>query len=163
MPALLRQRAWRRVGATERGVVRVADEGVDLVVGLHRRARLDFVLHEGFERRLREDLARQAQSRAELDPIVRVAHVIEQDLRIFGRVGAAHGDGLAELEVDGARVDYVLPRTESLEYAVPWTVSATIKAKQRISTVYSPSHEVLTKRDTPRHVVVRARDHAGSP
>ncbi|UCD48903.1 MAG: VWA domain-containing protein [Phycisphaerales bacterium] len=50
------------------------------------------------------------------------------------------------LDVDGARVDYVLPRTESLKYVVPWKVKATIKAKQAISTVYSPSHKLQIER-----------------
>ncbi len=46
------------------------------------------------------------------------------------------------LPADGARVDYVLPRTESLDYKVPWEVSIGIKSKRPISTVYSPSHDV---------------------
>jgi Ca-activated chloride channel homolog len=58
------------------------------------------------------------------------------------------------LEVDGARVDYVLPRTESLKYAVPWKVTATIKAKQAISTVYSPSHKLQIERVSDRKLVV---------
>lgn len=65
------------------------------------------------------------------------------------------------LPVVGGRVDYVLPRSESLEVQAPWEVTVDIQAKAPIATVYSPSHEVLTKRDTPRHVVVRARDGAG--
>ncbi|MHC4482936.1 MAG: VIT domain-containing protein, partial [Planctomycetota bacterium] len=47
------------------------------------------------------------------------------------------------LEVDGNRVDYVLPRTESLEYAVPWDIKVKIKAKRPISTVYSPTHKLV--------------------
>jgi len=50
------------------------------------------------------------------------------------------------LPSDGARVDYVLPRTESIDYNVPWDVSVKIKSKQPISTVYSPSHEVFYER-----------------
>ena len=46
------------------------------------------------------------------------------------------------LTADGDRVDYVLPRTEAIDYSIPWDVSMTIKAKRPISTVYSPSHEV---------------------
>ena len=56
------------------------------------------------------------------------------------------------LEVEGNRVDYILPRTESLEYAVPWNVTANIKAKRSISTVYSPSHELEIKRISDNHV-----------
>ena len=47
------------------------------------------------------------------------------------------------LEVDGNRVDYFLPRTESLEYNVPWEIKVEIKSKRRISTVYSPTHNLI--------------------
>jgi len=50
------------------------------------------------------------------------------------------------LPADGARIDYILPRTESIDYNVPWEVSVKIKSKQPISTVYSPSHEVFYER-----------------
>lgn len=50
------------------------------------------------------------------------------------------------LAADGDRIDYVLPRSESLQYTVPWKVTATIRAKRPISTVYSPSHRVRTIR-----------------
>jgi Ca-activated chloride channel family protein len=47
---------------------------------------------------------------------------------------------------DGARVDYVLPRSESIDYKVPWEVSVKIKSRRPISTVYSPSHEISFER-----------------
>jgi len=50
------------------------------------------------------------------------------------------------LTADGARIDYVLPRTESIDYKVPWEVSMKIKSQRPISTVYSPSHEIEFKR-----------------
>jgi len=50
------------------------------------------------------------------------------------------------LTADGARIDYTLPRTESIDYKVPWEVSVKIKSKRPISTVYSPSHEVSFQR-----------------
>ncbi len=59
------------------------------------------------------------------------------------------------LEVDGDRVDYLLPRTESLQYGVPWKVTATIKAKQPISTVYSASHRMEIERISGRQLSVR--------
>lgn len=59
------------------------------------------------------------------------------------------------LNVDGNRVDYVLPRTESLQYAVPWKVSANIKAKRPISTVYSPSHKMEIERESDAHLRVK--------
>jgi len=50
------------------------------------------------------------------------------------------------LTADGNRIDYVLPRSESVEYRIPWKVAAKVTAKQPISTVYSPSHKLETKR-----------------
>ena len=57
-------------------------------------------------------------------------------------------------EVEGQRVDYVLPRTESLKYAVPWHVTARIKAKRPISTVYSPSHRLAIERRDRKQLTV---------
>ncbi|MCW8131467.1 MAG: VWA domain-containing protein [Planctomycetota bacterium] len=51
------------------------------------------------------------------------------------------------LPADGKRVDYVLPRSESLAYAVPWKISARIRGKAALSTVYSPSHRIESARD----------------
>ncbi len=59
------------------------------------------------------------------------------------------------LETQGNRVDYVLPRTESLAYDIPWAISATIKSKQGIATVYCPSHRVYTHRESRREVSVK--------
>lgn len=59
------------------------------------------------------------------------------------------------LEVDGNRVDYLLPRTESLKYAVPWEVTANIKSKRPISTVYSPSHKLKIKRISDKQMSVK--------
>ncbi|MBL7040065.1 MAG: VWA domain-containing protein [Pirellulaceae bacterium] len=50
------------------------------------------------------------------------------------------------LTADGPRVDYALPRTESIDYKVPWEVSVKIKSRRPISTVYSPSHEVRVEK-----------------
>jgi Ca-activated chloride channel family protein len=59
------------------------------------------------------------------------------------------------LEVDGPRVDYVLPRTESLQYAVPWHVTAHLKAKSPIATVYSASHKLEIERCGARELTVK--------
>jgi len=59
------------------------------------------------------------------------------------------------LEVDGNRVDYILPRTESLEYAVGWKVTANIRAKRPISTVYSASHKLEIERKSDRQMTVK--------
>ncbi len=58
------------------------------------------------------------------------------------------------LPADGERVDYVLPRSESLEQKSPWTIEATIRAEHPISTVYSPSHPTVVTRESDRHVRV---------
>lgn len=49
------------------------------------------------------------------------------------------------LEADGARLDYVLPRSEAVEYTVPWKLSMRVKSTSRVASVYSPSHEISTK------------------
>ncbi len=68
------------------------------------------------------------------------------------------------LPADGDRIDYVLPRSESLEYTVPWKVAVRIRAKRPISTVYSPSHEVTTERPTENSATVAmAESSAGEP
>jgi Ca-activated chloride channel family protein len=59
------------------------------------------------------------------------------------------------LELDGNRIDYVLPRTESLEYAVPWKVTANIRSKRPISTVYSASHKLEIERISDNHLNVK--------
>jgi len=57
---------------------------------------------------------------------------------------------------DGARVDYVIPRAEALaEDSVAWTLTADIRSKAPIATVYSSSHDVVTERVGPGHVRVR--------
>ncbi|MCZ6682469.1 MAG: VWA domain-containing protein [Planctomycetota bacterium] len=59
------------------------------------------------------------------------------------------------LPADGDRIDYVLPRSESLDVRVPWTVSVRIRSKRPVSTVYSPSHKLETIRSSPTVVSVR--------
>lgn len=51
------------------------------------------------------------------------------------------------LPADGSRIDYVLPRSESLEDSgVTWSMQATIESSRAIGAVYSPSHELTTER-----------------
>ncbi len=64
------------------------------------------------------------------------------------------------LPADGSRVDYVLPRTESLDYSVPWTISVKIKAPGPISTVYSPSHDLQVMRSADNVVSSRITEAA---
>ncbi len=55
-----------------------------------------------------------------------------------------------------SRFDYVLPRSESIQYAVPWSIELDVQADRPISTVYSPSHKLRTERISPNvlHVTV---------
>lgn len=58
------------------------------------------------------------------------------------------------LPSDGSRVEYILPRTESLDYAVPWDIGVSIESSQPVSTAYSPSHEIELTRNNPGRVKV---------
>jgi Ca-activated chloride channel family protein len=58
------------------------------------------------------------------------------------------------LDAEGNRVDYILPRTESLQYAVPWKITVNIRTKRPISTVYSPSHRLQEKRVSDKQMTV---------
>lgn len=61
------------------------------------------------------------------------------------------------LSADGDRIDYVLPRTESLEPSgVSWTLSMEIRSTRPLSTVYSPSHDIVTERIDAHRVTVKA-------
>jgi Ca-activated chloride channel family protein len=65
------------------------------------------------------------------------------------------------LPADAERIDYVLPRSESLEYGVPWKVTVDIRSKGSISTVYSPSHDLETTRVTANRVTARLASRGG--
>jgi len=64
------------------------------------------------------------------------------------------------LTAEGKRIDYVLPRTEALDYTVPWKVSVRIKSKRPIAAVYSPSHAIETRRRGAGIVSARLADRA---
>jgi len=66
------------------------------------------------------------------------------------------------LSADGKRIDYELPRSESLEYNVPWSISVQIKSKRAISTVYSPSHPVTQRRLADGILSVRVPEWAAT-
>jgi len=66
------------------------------------------------------------------------------------------------LPAEGDRVDYVLPRSESLEYAVPWSVTVEIRTAAPISTVYSPSHRVTMTRKAANALTVRTTAEAAA-
>jgi len=57
------------------------------------------------------------------------------------------------LEADGNRVDFVIPRSESVEYMVPWKGKVSVKSNSPITTVYSPSHEIDLRRVSGREII----------
>jgi Ca-activated chloride channel family protein len=60
------------------------------------------------------------------------------------------------LGADAGRVDYILPRSDSLERSgIEWSYEVDIRAKRPVSTVYSPSHDITTERLSPDHVKVK--------
>ncbi|MHC4304725.1 MAG: VIT domain-containing protein [Planctomycetota bacterium] len=61
----------------------------------------------------------------------------------------------------GDRVDYVLPRSESLDLRCPWNIVVDLRSRGPISTVYSPSHEIVAERVNPNRFTVRLTDSAG--
>lgn len=51
------------------------------------------------------------------------------------------------LVADGTRVDYWLPRSDSLAASgVKWSIEGTISGDRSIASIYSPSHEIQTRR-----------------
>lgn len=62
------------------------------------------------------------------------------------------------LEADGNRVDYVLPRSESLANALPWQIEVDLRAEAPVSTVYSPTHELDVERVSPARLRVRVKE-----
>jgi len=50
------------------------------------------------------------------------------------------------LPVDAGRIDYVLPRSESLETKSRWSINVDWSVKGGIATIYSPSHELTPER-----------------
>ena len=59
------------------------------------------------------------------------------------------------LEMDGDRIDYALPRTESPHYKVPWSVSVDWSIPEGLAAVYSPSHHLSEKRVGPKRMKLK--------
>lgn len=64
------------------------------------------------------------------------------------------------LEVDGDRVDYVLPRSEMLASNTPWTITVDLTARAAIGVCYSPSHELLKERRAADTMTLRVSDNS---
>ncbi len=56
------------------------------------------------------------------------------------------------LPLENARIDYLLPRSESLQQRAPWIIDVDIKSAAPIATIYSPTHDVIVSHESPRHV-----------
>lgn len=64
------------------------------------------------------------------------------------------------LEADGNRVDYILPRSESLSQGRAWKIDATITSKRPIATLFSSSHEITVDRTSEGLAKVRINNAA---
>lgn len=65
------------------------------------------------------------------------------------------------LAAEGNRVDYVLPRSESFEAGeTPWNITVSVRSRTPVSTVYSPSHEITSERDSSGGFRVRVGGEA---
>lgn len=60
------------------------------------------------------------------------------------------------LEQDGGRVDYYIPRSQSLDYKVPWKVKVSWKSNRGIASIYSPSHPIQLKHKSPHEAQITA-------
>lgn len=58
------------------------------------------------------------------------------------------------LPASGNRLDLCLPRSESLDYRVPWNIRVHIRSKTPVATVYSPSHALTTTRASDHDLTV---------
>ena len=67
------------------------------------------------------------------------------------------------LPIDGSRVDYILPRSESLAHSAPWRVRVSLTSQRGISAVYSPSHQLITRAQGSTHHVEIAPQAAREP
>ena len=64
------------------------------------------------------------------------------------------------LSSDNNRIDYVLPRSESLEYKVPWEITFNIKDSKSISTAYSSSHKLEITRISSNEITIKVSAEA---
>lgn len=61
------------------------------------------------------------------------------------------------LQMDGDRIDYVLPRSESLAGRVPWRVDVSITEGRPVSMTYSPSHAIDVLEQTAKRTLIRTK------
>ncbi|MFQ5654210.1 MAG: VWA domain-containing protein, partial [Planctomycetota bacterium] len=65
------------------------------------------------------------------------------------------------LETDGPRVDYLLPRSESLAEVCPWRVEVDVSSAAAIVAAYSPTHEISVRRTGRGRLRVEAGSDTG--
>jgi Ca-activated chloride channel homolog len=65
------------------------------------------------------------------------------------------------LSANGDRVDYFLPRSESVDYAVPWKIAVKITSSAPLAALYSPSHRLRISRPQPSIAAVELAEDAG--
>ena len=65
------------------------------------------------------------------------------------------------LPADGHRVDYILPRSESVAYSIPWDIAVDIRSKQPLATAYSPSHRIDVSHSSAGKMSIRLGVGAG--
>lgn len=63
---------------------------------------------------------------------------------------------------EGDRVDYILPRSEALDNRVPWRISVDLQAAHPVSMVYSPSHDLITRRLGSKRFSVQLAERAAA-
>ncbi len=61
------------------------------------------------------------------------------------------------LQRDGNRVDYILPRSEALEYEIPWSFSLVWKADDGVDGIFSPSHEFESETKPDGSITLHAK------
>jgi Ca-activated chloride channel family protein len=67
------------------------------------------------------------------------------------------------LITEGSRVDYLLPRSASLQVKVPWDITIEVSSTQALSTVFSPTHALTTLRKGPGRMSIRVPRAAAEP
>lgn len=66
------------------------------------------------------------------------------------------------LVVNGKRIDYVLPRSESFAFGnTPWSITARIKTSEPIAALYSPSHSIASERSSPNEALISVESGSG--
>ncbi len=67
------------------------------------------------------------------------------------------------LTQDAGRIDFTLPRSQSLAVAgTTWTISASIRDARGVASVYSTSHDIATTRIDSNHIDVALKDAAAA-